>query len=204
MAIETDLATINAGVQTRAIAAAVQAPAEGRTLSGYAIRWNEWTDVRGVWVERFAPGSWEGTPKIIHEHGMDPGLGRKPIAALRSLTYDDTGAQYEADLLEAPYVETLMPGLRAGLYGASFHFSALDQQINRRPGKSEHNPNGLPEITVTRAKIHEISTTTFPYYQGSTASVRSEPITEDVTKPDVTQETTVHQRTYTTRKWYLN
>lgn len=183
------MAEFNVDVQDRALAL-VKAPAEGRTLSGYAIKWDSFTNIGGVFMERFAPGAWgDSAPKVIHEHGMDPSFGLKPIAVLRSLADDGSGMAYEAELLDAPYVEPLLPGLRAGLFGASFRFRALDQTINRRPGKSDHNPEGLPEITVVRAQVTEISTTTFPAYADSTASVRSTDITpQDEPAPPAEKE----------------
>jgi HK97 family phage prohead protease len=202
--METDLATLNEGLQDRALTATIEVAAEGRTLSGYAVRWNEWTNIGGVYMERFAPGSWgDSTPKVIHEHGMDPSFGLKPVASLRSLVDDGTGAQYEAELLDAPYVEPLMPGLRAGLYGASFRFRALEQQVNKRPGKSDFNPDGIPEITVTQAKVVEISTTTFPAYPGSTASVRSTDITsqtEETSNPPSVKPLAINHRH---KDWFI-
>lgn len=197
------LEALNVGIQDRA-AATIAAPPDGRTLSGYAVRWNEWTNIGGAFMERFAPGSWgDSTPKVIHEHGMDPSFGMKPTASLRSLSDDGTGMSYEAELLDVAYVEPLLAGLRAGLYGASFRFRALEQTVNRRPGKSDANPEGLPEITVVRADVKEISTTTFPAYAGSTASVRSTDITPEHQNKELPPRKT-HTPTYTTRKWYLN
>lgn len=185
-----DLLDINPGLQTRALPA-LPATADGNTLSGYAIRWNEWTPIAGgAYLERFAAGSWDdaiasGNVKVMAEHGMDPTIGLKPIASLRSLTDDGTGAAYEAELLtDAPYVDTLRPGLRAGLYGSSFRFNVPEggQTINRRPGKSTHNPGGVPEVTITRANIVELGPTSLPAYAGSTASLRS----IDATPPEAT------------------
>ncbi|MGI8482778.1 MAG: HK97 family phage prohead protease, partial [Thermomicrobiales bacterium] len=190
-------------IQDRAVVT-VQAPAEGRTLSGHAVKWNEWTNIGGVWMERFAPGSWgASTPKVIHEHGMDPSFGTKPIASLRSLHDDGVGAAYEAELLDVGYVEPLQAGLRAGLYGASFRFRAIEQQVNRKPGKSAHNPDGLPEITVTDANVIEISTTTFPQYAGSTASVRSQDVTPELPKATPAKANRPAVTQYANRKWYL-
>ncbi len=177
-----DALDINAGLQTRTVGVPVKAPAEGRTLHGYAVRWNAWTSIAGgAFLERFAPGSWDDSIraatdiKVLAEHGMDPTIGLKPIATLRSLTDDGTGAAYEAELLDAPYVDELLPGLRAGLYGSSFRFTVPEggQTINRRPGKSTHNPAGVPEVTVTRANVVELGPTSIPAYAGSTASLRS-------------------------------
>lgn len=187
-AYKTRSQEINAGTQDRALVAMPSPAADGRTLTGYFARWNEWTTINegGLrYMERFAPGSMNasiegGRMKVLFDHGMDPSIGRRPLGAVRSVVDDGTGALYDVELFEAPYVESLMPGLRAGVYGASFRFRAQDQQINRRPGKSTHNPEGLPEVTVTRAEVPEFGPTALPAYAGATAGVRS----TDVTKTD--------------------
>ncbi|MDP2712102.1 MAG: phage major capsid protein [Solirubrobacteraceae bacterium] len=186
--------TIDDRVRERALVLDVASPADGRTLSGYAVRWNEWTQIGGEYLERFAPGSFDdsitaGRVKVVYDHGRDASVGMKPIAALRSLTDDGRGAFYEAELLDAPYALDLLPALRAGQLGSSFRFRVPKggATISRRPGRSEHNPDGLPEVTVTRADVLEIGPTTFPAYAGSTASVRCADETTAAREPASTE-----------------
>lgn len=202
-----DPKTVNTDIQERALPLDVAIDEDGgRTMSGYAVRWNELTDI-GNYMERFAPGSWDDSitqnrVKVIFNHGRSSSQGDKPIASLSHLSDDGTGAKYDAELLAAPYVDELMPGLRAGLYGSSFRFRALDQEINRRPSKSADNPEGKPEVTIKRAAILELGPTTFPAYAGSTASVRSQDVT-----PQPKQETAKANRPavthYSAKAWYL-
>jgi phage head maturation protease len=41
--------------------------------------------------------------------------------------------------------------------------------VNQRPGKSDYNPDGLPEITILEARLIEFGPVTFPAYAGATA-----------------------------------
>jgi HK97 family phage prohead protease len=81
-------------------------------------------------MERIAPGAFKKTfreqprpMRVLFQHGMDPQVGDKPLGPIRDLREDETGAYYEVPLLDASYVrDQVLPGLRAGLYGASFRF----------------------------------------------------------------------------------
>src|SRR5262249_15218644 len=81
------------------------------------------------------------------------------------------------ELLDAPYVKDIAPGLRAKLYGASFRFRVLRDQFVHNPKPSAHNPDGIPERTIQEASVSEFGPVTFPAYAGATAGVRS--LTDD-------------------------
>jgi phage head maturation protease len=160
------------------------APSEGDAgpvLFGHFARFNEWTEIRSAWegnfMERFVPRAFTKTlkdraPKVLFQHGQDPEVGDKPIAAINNVREDGEGAFYEARLFDG-LPPLVMDGLRAGQYGASFRFSVVREEINDDPGTSDHNPMGLPERTVKEAKVAEFGPVTFPAYGGATAGVRS-------------------------------
>jgi hypothetical protein len=52
-------------------------------------------------------------------------------------------------------------------------FEAIRQQWDDHPAASEHNPDGLPERTITEARVPEFGPVTFPAYADATAGVRS-------------------------------
>lgn len=154
------------------------------TLFGHLIRWNEWTEIHdafeGSFMERFAPGAFaksisenRDSIKALFQHGHDPTIGDKPLGSISELEEDDVGARYEVDLLDTDYVREIVPGLEAGVYGASFRFHAMREEIDDSPERSERNPDGIQERTVKEAKLFEFSPVTFPAYAGSTAGVRS-------------------------------
>jgi HK97 family phage prohead protease len=149
---------------------------------------NEWTEIRSAWegnfMERFAPGAWkktisEGRAKIraLFQHGMDPQVGDKPLGPVRLLEENDQGGYGEVPLMDTSYNRDLLPGLKAGLYGASHRFQVMREEEVASPEPSDSNPHGLPERTIKEAKLMEFGPVTFPAYEGATAGVRS--LTDD-------------------------
>ncbi len=133
----------------------------------------------GNFIESISPGAFKKTfaenrsnMKVLFQHGRDPQIGNKPIADIVTLHEDDRGAFYEASMFEGldPLVES---GLRAGVYGASFRFTVMREDVNRTPGESSTNPRGLPERTIREAQVAEFGPVTWGAYKGATAGVRS-------------------------------
>jgi HK97 family phage major capsid protein/HK97 family phage prohead protease len=153
-------------------------------LSGHFAVFNQWAEINSSWeghfLERFAPGAFkktfqEGTNKIrvLFQHGFDHQFGKKVLGPIALLREDAKGAYYEVPLLDTSYNRDLVPGLREGLYGASFRFRILRMDEDRHPGRSAYNPEGIPERTITEAAVAEFGPVTFPAYEGATAGVRS-------------------------------
>lgn len=145
-------------------------------------RFDEWTEIdswfEGNFMERLAPGSFkktfrEQTPKVLFQHGMDYTAGDKPLGGAMDLREEADGPHADVPLLDAPYVRDLVPGLEAGLYGASFRFSVMREEWIDEPSASDHNPKGLPERTIKEVRCSEFGPVTFPAYPGATAGVRS-------------------------------
>jgi phage head maturation protease len=91
----------------------------------------------------------------------------------RELRDEPAGAYFEVALFSAPYVnENVLPGLRGGQYGSSFRFTVGRDEIRQHPTRSEHNPGGLPEVSVMEARVIEFGPVSFPAYRGATAGVR--------------------------------
>lgn len=158
------------------------------TLEGHFTTFGEWTRIRswyeGDFVERIAPGaakrtidahhaSERGTVKCLFDHGHDPQIGNKVLGTFSELTEDSDGVRYAVELLDTSYNRDLAPGLAAGAYGASFRFRVVEESWNDEPGKSEHNPEGIPERTITQFQLFEGGPVTFPAYEGATAGLRS-------------------------------
>jgi HK97 family phage prohead protease len=155
------------------------------TLFGHFTKFMEWTRIESVWegefMERIAPGAFTKTinenrsdVKVLFQHGQDPQIGDKPLGSIAELREDDVGPYYEVPLLDAGYVRNdILPGLRAGLYGASFRFRVTREEKTEEPAKSDHNPDGLPERTIKEIRLFEFGPVTFPAYAGATAGVRS-------------------------------
>lgn len=154
------------------------------TLRGHFAVFNDWTEIdsayEGHFMERISPGAASQTiaenrksMKVLYNHGHDPSIGDKVLGPIEELGEDETGVFYEVPLLDTSYNRDLLPGLKAGLYGASFRFAVTGEQFDRDAQPSDHNPDGLPERTITKMRIYEFGPVTFPAYEGATASARS-------------------------------
>lgn len=157
------------------------------TLVGHFAVFDEWTEIRSAWeghfLERIARGAFKKTiaenrdgMRLLFQHGNDPELGDKPIGRIGELSEDERGAYYEASLYKG-LPPLVMEGLRDGQYGASFRFKVMREEFEKRPGESDHNPDGLPERTITEARVSEFGPVTFPAYLAASAGVRS--LTDD-------------------------
>jgi hypothetical protein len=111
--------------------------------------------------------------RVLFQHGKDPQIGDKVLGPIRELQTDETGVRYEVPLLDTSYNRDLIPGLEAGLYGASFRFQVVQEDFVSKPKRSESNPHGIPERTITEMRVREFGPVTFPAYAGATAGLRS-------------------------------
>ena len=154
----------------------------GGILEGRMVPYSVWTEinsaVEGHFMERVMPGALAKTLmerakklRVLFQHGRDI-LGAQPIAAIEEVRDEGDGPYYRAGLFPN-LPPMLMDGLRAGVYGTSVSMRPLKTDAVRRPKRSEHNPDGIEERSITEAKLREISVVTFPAYEGATASVRS-------------------------------
>lgn len=178
--------TVSDAVRARAGAASLRAAGDGArpVLFGHFAIFNRWTEIdswtEGHFMERVAPGAFAQTfaedraaMRVLFQHGFDPQTGDKPLGPIDVLREDAIGGYYEVPLLDTLYVAELVPGLAAGVYGASFRFRTLREHVDQEPGLSDHNPLGLPERTVLQAVVPEFGPVTFPAYPDASANVRS-------------------------------
>jgi len=146
---------------------------------------NVWYEIHSWWegdfLERTVRGTFAKTMvdnkesiRALFDHGGDPSIGSKPISTVDDLREEADSAVLEGDLLDADYVRELVPGLRAGVYGSSFRFRVVREEWNDDPGVSDYNPKGLPERTITEAKLFEAGPVTFPANPSATAGLRSD------------------------------
>jgi hypothetical protein len=171
-------------IRARANGFDLETRAEGMpTLHGYAIKFGEWTRIssafEGTFMERIAPGAATKTlaensrnVKIMFNHGMDPSIGEKVLAA-PNFTEDAVGVSYASELFDTSYNRDLVPGLEAGQYGASFKFRVVRESVDQTPTRSEFNPDGIPQRTVEELQLLEAGPVVWPAYEGATAGVRS-------------------------------
>jgi len=158
---------------------------DGKTLFGHFSVFDRWTEIdsifEGRFMERVAPGAFKKTfrearaqMRVLLNHGHDPELGDRPIAAIRDLGEDEDGAFYEAELLDG-VPDLVVAGLRAGQYGASFRFTVTKEKWNDSPEPSDYNPDGIPERTLQELRVMEFGPVTWGAYPEATAALRWSP-----------------------------
>lgn len=159
--------------------------AAGPVMFGHFTPFDRWTEIdsffEGNFMERTVKGAFKRTFKnnrdqmrALFQHGRDPGVHMKPLGSIGVLREEDFGPYYEVPLLDARYVtDDVLPGLRANLYGASYKFRVVHEEVRDDPGVSDYNPKGLPERTIREAQVFEFGPVTFPAYADATAGVRS-------------------------------
>lgn len=169
---------------------AEDAPDDGRlgTLFGHFTRYGEWVEIDSWWeghfLERFASGAFKKTirergPKgsnairSLFQHGFDFQVGDKPIGPIEQLRDEAEGPYYEVPMLDTSYNHDILPGIEAGVYGVSHRFSVKKESWDKEPAKSDHNPAGLPERTITEAFCWEFGPVTFPAMASASVDVRS-------------------------------
>lgn len=147
-------------------------------------RFDAWYEIDSFWegrfLERTVRGSFKRTirnngsqVKTLFNHGFDFHIGDKILGVHEVLEERPDSPHMEVPLLDTSYNRDLEPGLRASGYGSSFMFEVLGESWNREPDKSEHNPDGLPERTITEVRLFEAGPVTWPANPEATAGLRS-------------------------------
>jgi HK97 family phage prohead protease len=153
------------------------------TLIGYGAVFNQWKEVNdpleGHYLERIAPGAFTKTiaenglrVKCTVSHGRDPAFDYRPLGSVTRLEEDETGLYYEVELLDNDDSGRLVPGLKAGLYRSSYTYEILREHLVKAPTPSEHNPDGLPELTILEVRCSELGPCRNPAYAGTSAGIR--------------------------------
>lgn len=179
---DLDVVRSGGGLELRA----ADAPADGSlgVLTGRFSEFGRWYRVssrfEGDFMERVARGATAdtirddiGAMRVLFDHGMDAQIGNKVLGPIDVLDERSDGPHYEVPLFDTSYNRDLLPGLRAGVYGASMRMRVTADTWDDEPPKSDTNPDGIPERTITRMKVPEFGPVTFPANQGASAGVRS-------------------------------
>lgn len=155
------------------------------TMTVRFSQFDTWYEIDSVWegkfLERTVMGAFKKTisenrqnVKVLFDHGYDPTVGNKVLGPIAELREDSEGPVGEVPLFDTSYNRDLLPGLEAKVYGSSFRFRVIRDEWNDAPGRSEYNPDGIPERTIKEVRLFEFGPVTFPANPDSTAGVRSQ------------------------------
>jgi HK97 family phage prohead protease len=153
-------------------------------LTGHFSTFGSWYEVDSVWegrfLERVEAGSFKKTfaenrdaMRVTFNHGADPQLGDKVLGPISVLEEDSTGPRYEVPLFDTSYNRDLLPGLKAKVYGSSFRFRVVRDELAEKPKRADHNPEGIPERTIKEVQVMEFGPVTYPANPEATAGIRS-------------------------------
>ncbi len=132
--------------------------------------------IEGHFIERMAPGAFDRTVvesrkniKPLFNHGQDPTMGNQILGSIVDLRGD---GGYVIDPFDGipPLIRS---GLEGGAYGSSHRFSVISDDWSYTAKRSKSNPDGLPERTITEARLYEFGPVTFPANPNATAGIRS-------------------------------
>lgn len=142
-----------------------------------------WYEVNSWWEGRFLERTQRGAfaktiaesglrTKVLFNHGHDFSIGEKLLGQVDSLTEEKDSPVGVVPLFDTSYNRDLLPGLRAGAYGSSFMFRVIKEEWDDEPGRSDHNPEGLPERTITEVRLFEFGPVTWPANPDATSGLR--------------------------------
>jgi hypothetical protein len=121
---------------------------------------------RGSFTRTLAEG--RERMKATFCHGNDPELGYKSLGPFSVLEENERGVYYELALVDdADVTRILVPGLEAGLFGSSFTYFVLVEDLVKSPPPSTHNPLGLPELTIREVRCSELGPVRHPRDKGT-------------------------------------
>lgn len=169
-------------------------PGDGTTMFGHFSVFDRWYEIdswyEGTFMERVAPGAFAKTiaergdlVRVQFDHGHDAFVGDALLGPIDVLREDDHGAYYEVPLLDTDYNrDRILPLLqgrlmngeqRGSMLGASFRMRVIKDEWNDDPGRSDDNPQGIPERTIREIALYEFGPVTFPASPAATSGVRS-------------------------------
>lgn len=162
---------------------------DGKTLVGYPIVFDVWTEIggwEGNFLESLSPtcvtktlAERSGSVRCLWNHGFDPSIGDKPLGKPAIMKPDGRGLWTETPFIDRPYADDIRELVRTGtIDGMSFRFSVIKETWNDDPGTSDRNPKGIPERTIDELRLFEFGPVTFPAYEATTAGVRALPAYE--------------------------
>ena len=163
-----------AGLTARA---AVEGASGPGTLDGYAAVWNEEAEI-GWFREEMVRGAFldsikEDDQRALIDHDTGLVIGRRSAGTLR-LKEDDKGLKVEMDLPDTSYARDLYASVERGdIDGMSIGFEVVEEE-HIRPGDHGDEKRELDLWRVTKAKLMEVSAVTFPAYEGTSVSTRSQ------------------------------
>lgn len=149
--------------------------ASGRTISGYAARFDSWSDpIYGWFKEKIARGAFDGCDMadviMVFNHDIGGVLARSTSGTLK-LSVDEQGLRFEFEAPNTQLGNDMVELVSRGdISKCSFKFT-----VSKDEWVYADEKNGLKydERTITGiGKLYDVSLVTYPAYPDTSASVR--------------------------------
>lgn len=145
----------------------------GLRFSGYAAKFNTWSQDLGGFKEQIAPGAFteaigRDDVRVLVNHDPNRVLGRTKSGTAR-LTEDEIGLRFEVEAPDAGWARDFQMSVERGdVDQCSFMFEReADEWHWGDPNRDE-----LDERTLKKVKLFDVSIVTFPAYLDTEASAR--------------------------------
>ena len=158
-------------LQKRKFETRIEADKEARTIPGYAAIYNSDSEDLGGFIERMAPGSFDGRlqddVRVLFNHDNNLVLGRT-ISGTATLEVDEKGLRYTCQLPDTTYAKDLIELMERGdVTQSSFAFTIEDESWEERA-------DGMLIRTVKKVgQLYDVSPVTYPAYTEATSGLRT-------------------------------
>jgi HK97 family phage prohead protease len=144
---------------------------ESRTVSGWAVRYNEPTTIAGAFIECIAPGAFANSlddVALLWGHDSNRPLARTTSGTLKLRDEGRMGLWFSADLDQdnPDGAQALSTIGRRDTRGMSFGF-----RVRKEEWREPERWDDLPERTILEADLLEISAVVWPAYPQSDVDV---------------------------------
>lgn len=146
------------------------------TVFGYAMKWDEWSEVIWDFRERFRPfafrKSLEGgiDTRFLAAHSSALLLGRRSVGTAK-FEEDGVGLRFEVDLPDNTVGNDMAVSVQRGdLDGVSIGFRPVSQTWTNREKDDEFDVDWTRD--VVEAELDEVSLVTWPAYKQTVAQIR--------------------------------
>lgn len=143
-------------------------------LSGYAAVFNQEAEIMGLWREKVAPGAYKKTIqehdiRALWNHNTDMVLGRNKSGTL-SLEEDERGLKVEITPPDTQAGRDAITTIKRG----DVSQMSISFQIIKQEWFNPENRREMPIRTVREAKLFDVSPVTFPAFEQTSISARSD------------------------------
>ncbi|MCU7557262.1 HK97 family phage prohead protease [Macrococcus capreoli] len=158
--------------EVRTLANNIEVGESDMVVEGYALRFNQWSEILGNFREVILPEALNGTVfddvRLLFNHDWSNVLGRQTAKTLEIIV-DDIGLRFKAKLPNTNLARDVYESIKAGnINQCSFEFFASDE------GKQiEYDPDEkIYKHTITKIdNIREISIVSLPAYKTSDVKI---------------------------------